>query len=71
MVRPTPCIESLPDKGGQAAGPVEHINGDLVVGVCEPPNTTSYTTCQIPITATSTALSPDLKFGEDHKVSQE
>ncbi|MCI69544.1 hypothetical protein A2U01_0090807, partial [Trifolium medium] len=22
-VRPTPCIESLPDKGGQAASPVE------------------------------------------------
>ncbi|PNX83241.1 hypothetical protein L195_g039281 [Trifolium pratense] len=22
-VRLTPCIESLPDKGGQAAGPVE------------------------------------------------
>ncbi|MCI97623.1 hypothetical protein A2U01_0118924, partial [Trifolium medium] len=22
-VRPTHCIESLPDKGGQAAGPVE------------------------------------------------
>ncbi|MCI90835.1 hypothetical protein A2U01_0112129, partial [Trifolium medium] len=24
MVRPSPCIESLPDNGGQAVGPVEH-----------------------------------------------
>ncbi|MCI55853.1 hypothetical protein A2U01_0077104, partial [Trifolium medium] len=25
-VQPAPCIESLPDKGGHAAGPVEHNN---------------------------------------------
>ncbi|MCI56906.1 hypothetical protein A2U01_0078157, partial [Trifolium medium] len=26
-VQPAPYIESLPDKGGQAADPVEHSNG--------------------------------------------
>ncbi|MCI88752.1 hypothetical protein A2U01_0110039, partial [Trifolium medium] len=25
-VQPAPCIESLPDNGDQAAGPVEHSN---------------------------------------------
>ncbi|MCI50693.1 hypothetical protein A2U01_0071937, partial [Trifolium medium] len=29
MVRPAPCIESLPDKDGQTAGPVEHNNGGV------------------------------------------
>ncbi|MCI20012.1 hypothetical protein A2U01_0041172, partial [Trifolium medium] len=30
-VRPTPCIESLPDKGGQTVGPVEHSNSEPMV----------------------------------------
>ncbi|MCI40261.1 hypothetical protein A2U01_0061494, partial [Trifolium medium] len=34
MVRPTSCIESLPDKGGQAAGPDEHNNGGTSTSVC-------------------------------------
>ncbi|MCI95415.1 hypothetical protein A2U01_0116713 [Trifolium medium] len=28
-----PCIESIPDKGGQAAGPVEHSNGGISTSV--------------------------------------
>ncbi|MCI56614.1 hypothetical protein A2U01_0077865 [Trifolium medium] len=32
-VRPAPCIESLPDNGGQAAGPVEHSNGGTSTSV--------------------------------------
>ncbi|MCI67359.1 hypothetical protein A2U01_0088618, partial [Trifolium medium] len=27
------CIESLPDKGGQVAGPIEHSNGDTSTSV--------------------------------------
>ncbi|MCI90671.1 hypothetical protein A2U01_0111965, partial [Trifolium medium] len=28
-----PCIESLPDKGGQAAGPVDHSNSGTSTSV--------------------------------------
>ncbi|MCI28339.1 hypothetical protein A2U01_0049539 [Trifolium medium] len=37
-VRPTPCIESLPNKGGQAACPVECSgNGSASPNVDDPP----------------------------------
>ncbi|PNX94529.1 hypothetical protein L195_g017706 [Trifolium pratense] len=32
MVRPAPCIESLPDIDGQTADPVEHRNSDTSNG---------------------------------------